>query len=122
MVKILTAPNRYIQGYGIIKDFGKYISHLGSKPFLVGGKTALSIVKESVIKSTSEHSMECDFGVFSGVGTRSDATELAKKASDFGADMIVGVGGGLVLDTAKVVAHETDLWLVIVPTIASHQT
>ncbi len=119
MLKILTAPGRYIQGYGIMKDFGKYISHLGSKPFLVGGKTALSIVKESVTKSASEHSIECGFAIFSGVGTRSDATELAKEASDFGADIIVGVGGGLVLDTAKVVAHETDLWLVIVPTIAS---
>jgi glycerol dehydrogenase len=119
MVKILTAPNRYIQGPGIIKDFGKYISHLGSKPFLVGGKTALSIVKESVIISATEYSMECGFEVFSGIGTRSDATELAKKATAFGADIIVGVGGGLVIDTAKIVAHETDLWLVIVPTIAS---
>jgi glycerol dehydrogenase len=119
MLKILTAPSRYIQGYDIMNNFGKYISHLGSKPFIVGGKTALSTTKGMLSKSASEHSMECGFEVFSGIGTRSDATELAKKATTFGADIIVGVGGGLVLDTAKVVAHETNLWLVIVPTIAS---
>ncbi len=119
MVKILTAPNRYIQGYGIIEDFGKYISHLGSKPFIVGGKTALSTIRESVSKSVVENSMECDFAVFSGKGTRSDAAELARKATDFGADIIVGAGGGLVLDTAKAVAYEMDLCLVMVPTIAS---
>ncbi|HUL19860.1 MAG TPA: glycerol dehydrogenase, partial [Thermodesulfobacteriota bacterium] len=43
----------------------------------------------------------------------------AKKAADFGADVIVGAGGGLALDTAKAVAYEMDLPLVMVPTIAS---
>ena len=119
MVKILTAPHRYIQGYGIIEDFGKYISHLGSRPFVIGGKTALSIVRESVSKSMARHSMAYDFAVFSGKGTRSDATKLAGKATDFGADVIVGAGGGLALDTAKAVVCETDLCLVMVPTIAS---
>lgn len=119
MLKILTAPGRYIQGYGILKDFGTYISHLGSRPFIIGGKTALSTTKDMMFKSASEHSMECGVEIFTGLGTRLDATELAKKASDFDADIVVGVGGGLVLDTAKVVTHETDLWLVIVPTIAS---
>jgi glycerol dehydrogenase len=119
MIKIMTAPNRYIQGYGIIGDFGKYISPLGSKPFVIGGKTALSTIRERVSKSVAEHSMECDFAVFSGKGTRSDAAGLAKKATDFGADIIVGAGGGLALDTAKAVAYEMDLPLVIVPTIAS---
>ena len=119
MAKIFTAPSRYIQGYGVMKDFGDYISHLGSKPFLIGGRTALSTIKDIVTKSISEKSMTCNFAEFTGHGTRSDATQLAKKASDFGADIIVGVGGGLVIDTAKAVAHENDLWLVIVPTIAS---
>ena len=119
MIKILTAPNRYIQGYGIINDFAKYISHLGSKPYIVGGKTALSTIKESISKSMDESAMEYDFTVFSGNGTRADAEELAKKAKDFGADIIVGAGGGLVLDTAKAVVYEMDLPLVLIPTIAS---
>jgi glycerol dehydrogenase len=119
MLKILTAPSRYIQGYGVIRDFGKYISHLGSKPFIIGGKTALSTIRESVSKSVAENSMECNFTVFSGKGTRSDAIELANKAKKFDADIIVGAGGGLALDTAKAVAYEMDSWLVMVPTIAS---
>ena len=119
MEKSLTAPNRYIQGYGIMEGFGTYISHLGLKPFVVGGKTAISTTHEIVTKSVAEHGMACDFAEFSGNGTRADATDLASKATDFGADIIVGIGGGLVIDTAKAVAHEVDLPLVIVPTIAS---
>ena len=119
MIKILTAPSRYIQGYGIIHDFAKYISHLGSKPFIVGGKTALSTIKEPVSKSLAESAMACDFAFFSGKGTRAEAAELVMRATDFGADIFVGAGGGLVLDTAKAVVYDMDLPLVIVPTIAS---
>ena len=119
MVKILTAPNCYILGFGVIKDFGKYIAHLGSKPFILGGKTALSIIKGPVSKSASEHAMECRFVEFTGKGTRQDASELISKATEFRADVIVGVGGGLALDTAKAVVYEMGLPLVTVPTIAS---
>jgi glycerol dehydrogenase len=119
MVRIFTSPSRYIQGYNVIKDFGKYVSHLGSKPFIIGGKTALSTIRESVSKSVAENDMECDFAIFSGKGTRSDAADLAKKAASFGADIIVGAGGGLVLDTAKAVTYEMDLPITMVPTVAS---
>jgi glycerol dehydrogenase len=119
MVKIFTSPSRYIQGYNIIKDFGKYTSHLGSKPFIIGGKTALSAISESVSNSVAENSMKCDFAVFTGKGTRADAADLVKKATTFGADVIVGAGGGLTLDTAKAVAYGMDLPVVIVPTVAS---
>jgi glycerol dehydrogenase-like iron-containing ADH family enzyme len=73
MLKILTAPNRYVQGYGVIKDFGKHISHLGPKPFIIAGITALSAVRECVSKSVAEISMECEFVVFEGKGRRADA-------------------------------------------------
>jgi glycerol dehydrogenase len=63
--------------------------------------------------------MKCDFAVFSGKGTRSDAADLVKRATTFGADVIVGAGGGLVLDTAKAVAIGMDLPVVMVPTVAS---
>ena len=119
MEKIFTSPSRYIQGYGVIKMFGRYVSHLGSSPLILGGKTALSTIRDIVSRSAAENSMACDFAVFSGKGTRADAAGLVKKATVYGADFIVGAGGGLAIDTAKAVAHEMDLPLVIVPTIAS---
>ncbi len=119
MVRVFTAPSRYIQGYGVVGEVGKFLSNLGHKPFIVGGKKALAAIRETVSNSLAEHSMLCDFAVFSGKGTRSDAADLARKATGFGADIIVGAGGGLVLDTAKAVAYEMDLPIAIVPTVAS---
>jgi glycerol dehydrogenase len=119
MIKIFTSPGRYIQGVGVIEKIGEYISHLGRNFFILGGKSALTSIREAVLKSMSEKSLNCEFAVFSGKGTRADASALAKGSRDFGADVIVGVGGGLAIDTAKAVAYEMALPLVIVPTIAS---
>lgn len=118
-VKIMVAPNRYIQGAGVIRDIGKYISHLGSKVFIIGSKTAFSVIKEKVSDSLLENSMGFLFGDFYGECSRSQATELSKRATEFGAEVTVGAGGGRVIDTAKAVSHEINSKLVIVPTVAS---
>ncbi len=119
MLKILTGPGRYIQGYDVIYDFGKHVSRFGKRPFIIGGKTALSQVKEIISNRQKDYSLEYKFAVFTGKGTRDDAFKLASEAEKHGADIIAGIGGGLVIDTAKAVAHHTDLPLAVVPTVAS---
>jgi glycerol dehydrogenase len=120
MVKIMIAPNRYIQGPGIIKEAAQYIIHLGSSFFFIGGSTGLSIIKEKISESLLERSLRYHFEEFTGECTRSCALGLSNKAKEFGAQVIVGVGGGRAIDTAKAVSHELDLGLVIIPTVASN--
>jgi glycerol dehydrogenase len=120
MVKIMIAPNRYIQGPGIIKEVAKYIAHLGEKLFFVGGRTALSIIREKASVSLSERLLKYHFEEFQGECTRASAAGLSGKAKEFGAQVVVGVGGGRAIDTAKAVSHELDSALVIIPTVASN--
>ncbi|MFH1241900.1 MAG: glycerol dehydrogenase [Pseudomonadota bacterium] len=120
MVKIMIAPNRYIQGPGVTNETGTYISHLGSRFFFVGGPTAASIVSDRISENFRDLSLEYHFEVFSGECTRSSAAELSQKARDFSAEVLVGVGGGRVIDTAKAVSHDLDSRLVIIPTVASN--
>lgn len=120
MVKIMIAPNRYIQGPGIIKEIGKYIAHLGTRFFFIGGRTALSMIAEKASVSLSERSMKYHFEEFQGECTRASAAGLSSKAKEFGTQAVVGVGGGRAIDTAKAVSHELDSALVIIPTVASN--
>ena len=120
MVKIIIAPNRYIQGPGIIKEIAKYIAQLGSNFYFIGGPTALAIIKDKASVSLGERSLRYHFEKFTGECTRSSAEELSNKAKEFGAQVIVGVGGGRAIDTAKAVSHELDSALVIIPTVASN--
>jgi len=120
MVKIMIAPNRYIQGPRVLRDTGKYIAHLGSKVFFIGGPTALSTIKDQVSASLDENSMGYQFEAFSGECTRASAAQLLEKARKFATNVVAGVGGGRAIDTAKAVSHELGSALVIIPTVASN--
>ncbi len=120
MVKIMIAPNRYIQGPGVIKEIAQYVIHLGTNFFFIGGPTALSLIREKVSVSLGEKSLSYQFEEFRGECNRVSAAGLSKKAKELGAQVIVGVGGGRAIDTAKAVSHELDSALVIIPTVASN--
>jgi glycerol dehydrogenase len=120
MVKIMIAPNRYVQGPGVLREIGQYISHLGRKIFFIGGPTSIGVIEKTAVRNLKDNGLDFHLESFSGECTRSSADELSSKAKDFGAQVIVGVGGGRAIDTAKAVSHELDLRLVIAPTIASN--
>jgi glycerol dehydrogenase len=93
---------------------------LGSKVFFIGDPFAWSIVKEQIIASMARCVLEYHFEAFSGICTKAEADALSKKAGDFAADVVVGVGGGSALDTAKAVFDQIDSALVTIPTVASN--
>ena len=119
MLKIMTAPGKYIQDYNILKNFAGYISEIGSRAYIIGGSTALAIAEEKIKHGLKDSQPDLFFKYYSGKGTVNDVKSLASEATEYSADVIAGIGGGLAIDTAKAVADSLDLPLVIVPTIAS---
>ena len=120
MHTIIIAPNRYLQGPGILRKIGDHIQHLGQRAFFIGGPTAISIVKDCSTENLKQNNIQFQFETFKGSCTRAAADELSEKAKTFGGQIIVGAGGGSVIDTAKAVSHELACNLVIAPTVASN--
>ena len=117
--KILIAPSRYVQGPNVLNDIGEQLKLLGSKALVTGGKTAFSVAKETMVNSLGIASVESVFELFGGECCRTEIKRLKELVAKEGANIIVGVGGGKVIDTAKAVAYELKLPVVIVPTIAA---
>ncbi|MCR4617104.1 MAG: iron-containing alcohol dehydrogenase [Lachnospiraceae bacterium] len=112
------APTEVIFGQDTEDKTGETAKKYGKKALLVYGKG--SVVKNGLLdrvhKSLTESGIEYkDFGGAKPNPTLDHAREGVKEALLFDADMIIGVGGGSAIDTAKAIAHgsansEYDLW------------
>lgn len=102
-----------------LKTAEKIKKYGGSRVFVVygGGSVVRSGLLNKIEKSLADAGLV--FETIGGVHPNpllSFARDAVKKASAFGADFILAVGGGSVIDTAKGIAHgvanpETDIWL-----------
>ena len=120
MRKHLLAPGAYVQGEGVIAAEESFTTLQGTTAFVLGGETALSMTEsalQSGLESAGLDVAAIEPRVDSCTFDRIDS--LADDAAVDAADTIIGVGGGVALDTSKAVADALDAELVTVPTIES---
>ncbi len=107
---------RYIQSAGAINKVGDEVLRNGTSPLIVGGKNALLLTKEKIEKSVSEKCNKYEFIVHEGTCNDEDAKALVLLAEEKGLDVIVGVGGGVICDFAKLIGYFAKLPVINVPT------
>ena len=111
---------RYIQSEKAAGLLGLELKRHGAKrAFILGGRTALSIASPRFEAGVRAEGIDFFVEEFQGHCTLKKCAELREKAERYGADMIVGVGGGKALDTAKLVADDMGLGVITVPTSAA---
>lgn len=115
------APGAYIQGPGVLDAAAEQFETLnGHTAYILGGHTALSETEDRLTSELREAGIDVG-AVDRGVGqcTLDTIDDHADRARDCGADIVVGVGGGVALDVATAVAEKLPVEFVSVPTIAS---
>ena len=105
MAKILISPSKYLQGAGEMKNIGTYAAKCGKKALVLisqGGYRRIgAMIEESFAGS------DCDvvFDYFNGECCESEINRLVAIVKEKGCDLVIGVGGGKIFDTAKAVAY-----------------
>ncbi|MDR0885754.1 MAG: iron-containing alcohol dehydrogenase family protein [Clostridiales Family XIII bacterium] len=118
-MSIINVPIKYESDYHSISKAGEWISEIGTTVLIIAGKKAYAAVKSKLEKGLVDYHIDWTLTTFAGYPTVKKAKDYVAQAKLFGADVIVGIGGGSVLDIAKFVAQEAGLPVVTIPTVAT---
>lgn len=121
MSTVFGAPGRYVQGPGELARLGEHVSSLGCAAYVIldsGTDDRLGATLGPAFFACEDLVEPC-FEVYDGPCTERAVMRLANlcEAGDY--DVVVGIGGGKMLDIAKAVAHFAERPLCVVPTAAS---
>jgi len=110
------APAQVMRGAGILPRVGTAIARLGKRPFIVGGDRTLEVVQPILYAALEGAELAIAQASYGADCSESGLANLLAAVSYHQADLIIGVGGGKALDTAKLAAHRSHLPVVTIPT------
>ncbi len=113
---LAVAPAKVIRGSQVVTAAVEDIVRLGKRPLVIAGKHTLAVVEEQLQPIFNAESLNIHQTYYSPDCSETSLRTLRKAAQEHKADVIIGVGGGKALDTAKLIAHQLDLPVVTVPT------
>jgi len=94
--------SQIIFGQGTLKEAGKHAKQWGRKALVVTGAKARR--SEVLLQALEEAHIRVRTLAVSGEPDVAVAAQGAQLARDFGAEMVIGIGGGSVIDAAKAIA------------------
>ena len=110
-------PGKYIQGEKALTELPFLVELLGSRGLILSSPTTRSNVLPKYCLKEREDWIEIE--TFRGECCMSEVERLEKIMHHKKIDVLVGMGGGKTIDTAKIVADRTNIPVIVVPTIAS---
>jgi len=112
----MMAPAQVVRGDDALAQAGAAIARLGKRPLVIGGDRTLKVVRPFLKPAFKSHKLTAAEASYGADCSEASLAQLRQAVSDHEADCIIGVGGGKALDTAKLVAHQSNVPIVTVPT------
>jgi glycerol dehydrogenase len=119
--RVLTAPQRYIQGAGVLNHTGHYINSLMKvkRAGILASRRGLGAQGAQVAQSLKVESIESVNAQFNGECSLIEIEAQVARLKDQNLDCLIAVGGGKVADAGKCIAYRLDVPVVVVPTLAA---
>ncbi len=119
MKKILISPSKYVQGEGELNNLGEYVKAYGNKALLVAHNDDQARVQTQLDEAMKKDAFTLVSCGFRGECSKVEVARIREIAEKNNCDVIVGLGGGKALDTAKTLGYHEKKPVIVVPTIAS---
>ena len=119
ILHMFISPRRYAQGAGALAEAGGLIRPFGSRAFVLYDRAARDLWARQLHPALATGCLTVNAAEFAGECSQAEIDRIAMSARVTRADIIIGLGGEKVVDTAKAVAADLAAALVIIPTLAS---
>ena len=111
-LRISYFPGKFIQGNNAVLELPTYIDLFGGRAFL--------LVTPSMEKMVKKNGFDrYDYEIFKSPCCWDAINGIIGRIRDKDYSVVVGIGGGKIVDTAKAVADKLDLHVILVPTVAA---
>lgn len=113
------APAQVMRGSGILSQCGTTIARFGKRPLVIGGDRTLAIIQPFLQPIFQDQALQTAQASYGTDCSETGLEALREAIVNHQADLIIGVGGGKALDAAKLVAYQSQLPIVTIPTSAA---
>jgi glycerol dehydrogenase len=119
-IRAFGGPHRYIQGPGALKELAGLVPMYGRRPFVLADIAVLGALRGQLEQLLRPCVDNLTLAEFSGECSAAQIDAMSAKAAAAGSDMVIAIGGGKAIDTAKGVRIQRGGGIIVVPTVASN--
>lgn len=119
--KLMEFPRDVIAGHNVIEEIVDLCEkvNLGTHPLVVHDETTKELAGNTVINILQDHDYTVD-DIVVGQATMDQINLVERHATKWGIESLIAVGGGTVIDIAKLASFNYGVPFISVPTAASH--
>ena len=119
--RVFIAPQRYVQGEGVLAGVGRYLSLLRARRVAIlistGGERRHGELLRASLRAAGIDAVTC---IFDGECSLEEIQKHVGALHNHRIDSLLAVGGGKCVDAGKAVAFRLDVPYAIAPTLASN--
>ncbi|WOC32551.1 MULTISPECIES: glycerol dehydrogenase [Caproicibacterium] len=118
-LRLMRAPQKYVQGKDSLLKFHEEMQFLGTKWLFICSHSGHNMCHDKIEQSFAGTQDTRRYEIFGGISSVGEIEKMRKIVKEDGIQVVVGVGGGSAIDTAKATAYYEHLPVAIIPTVVA---